>query len=65
VFFELPAQIGQTKSLRGLVDLSDYRAVSGALYPFTIVVYMEGSLPATLTLRSLTPSATTSTGGAQ
>jgi hypothetical protein len=72
VFFESPAQIGRTKSFHALVDLSDYRAVSGALYPFSLVIYMEGSLPETLDLQSLTASATTSpsqagptTGGVQ
>jgi len=60
VFFESPAQIGQTKSFRALVDLSDYRAVSGVLYPFSVVTYMEGSLPETLSLQSVTPSANAS-----
>ena len=59
VFFESPAQIGLTKSFRALVDLSDYRAVSGVLYPFSIVTYMDGTLPETLNLQSLTPSAST------
>jgi hypothetical protein len=72
VYFESPAQIGQTKSFRALVDLSDYRVVSGALYPFSIATFMEGKLPETLTLQSLTTSTTISTtqitpatGGAQ
>jgi hypothetical protein len=60
VFFESPAQIGQTKSFRALVDLSDYRAVSGVLYPFSVVTYVEGRLPEILNLQSLAPSAITS-----
>ena len=72
VFFETPAQVGQTKSFRGMVDLSDYRPVSGVLYPFSIVTYVEGKPPEILNLQSLTPSAPTSpsqtahtTGGVQ
>jgi hypothetical protein len=64
VFFESPAQIGQTNSFRALVDLSDYRAVSGSLYPFNIVTYVEGRLPETIRLQSLTQN-TATTGGVQ
>jgi hypothetical protein len=72
VYFESPAQIGLTKSFRALVDLSDYRAILGVLYPFSIVTYMEGKLPETLRLQSLTPNMAfapsqsgTATGGVQ
>jgi|HubBroStandDraft_2_1064218.scaffolds.fasta_scaffold356678_1 hypothetical protein len=56
IFFELPAQMAQTKSFRGLVDLSNYRSISGVQYPFTVVNYTADKLPETLTLQSLTPS---------
>jgi hypothetical protein len=66
IFFELPAQMAQTKSFRGLVDLSNYSAVSGVQYPFTVVTYIEGMLPETLNLKSVTPSQTAQlTGGVQ
>jgi hypothetical protein len=72
IFFESPAQAAQTKSYRGLIDLSDYTAVSGVLYPFSVLTYAENSLPETLILQSVTPATSTlpsqsgsSTGGAQ
>ena len=55
VFFESPAQIGLTQSFRALIDVSDYRAISGVLHPFRIVTYMEDRLPQTLNLQSLAP----------
>ncbi len=72
VYFVSPAQIGLTKTYRGLVDLSDFRPVSGVLHPFTIVSYKEGQQPETISLQALAPSAAFSgnqtgstTGGVQ
>jgi hypothetical protein len=71
VFFDSPAQIGLTQSFRALIDVSDYRAISGVLHPFRIVTYMGGRPPQVLNLQSLTarPSASTNQpgtpGGAQ
>jgi hypothetical protein len=71
VFFESPAQIGLTQSFRALIDVSDYRAISGVLHPFHIVTYLEDRLPQTLNLQSLTASSSASPsqpgtpGGAQ
>ena len=67
--FRLPAQIGHIKSLRGVSVLSDYRSVSGVLYPFHIVTATPGQpSPETITLQSLSPSsstASTAAGGVQ
>jgi len=72
VEFRFPAQIGQAKSLPGTTIVSDYRSISGVLYPFRIVTVLpRRSLPETITLQSVSPSAAASMvpvasgGGAQ
>jgi hypothetical protein len=60
VYFELPAQIGQSESFRATVDLSNWRTVSGVQYPFTVLTYMEGIPRQTLSLQSITPGAAAS-----
>lgn len=59
VGFKLPAILGQSESFPSVVDLSDYRSVSGVLYPFRIVTSLERSLPETLILQSVSPTVTT------
>jgi len=67
--FRLPVQIGQVKSVRGVVALSDYRSVSGILYPFSIITTTPGRpLAETIKLQSISPSTAVQTapaGGAQ
>jgi hypothetical protein len=59
VEFNLPAQIGQIRSPRGTVTLSNYQPVSGVLYPFEISERIPGSpLPETITVSSVSASAT-------
>ncbi len=58
VDFRLPAEVGARQSFYGLVMPSDYRSVSGVLYPFRLVSAMWGQPPQTVILQSLTPSAT-------
>jgi hypothetical protein len=58
--FRLPARIGHFRTVRSLVELSDYRTISGVLYPFKIVTTVPGRpLPEVVTLQSITA------GGAQ
>jgi hypothetical protein len=61
VDFRLPAEIGARQSHYGLVALSDYRSVSGVLYPFRIVSSVWGQPPQILTLQSMAPGATATT----
>ena len=57
--FNLPAEIGQMRSPRGTVTLSDYQPVSGVLYPFEILARIPGSpLPETIMVSSVGASAT-------
>jgi hypothetical protein len=56
--FRLSAQIGARQSLYGLVALSDYRSVSGVLYPFQIVSSLPGRPPEIVTVQSVTTSTT-------
>src|SRR5262249_46311572 len=71
VEFILPARIGDKESYPGTVMFSDYRSVGGVLYPFKIVTVLpRRDRIQTLTVQSVTPSASTSaapssTGGAQ
>jgi len=53
VQFRLPGHIGQTRSFSGVVDLSDYRPISGSWYPFRIVTWLEDNSPEVITLQSL------------
>jgi hypothetical protein len=56
--FRLPAQIGARKSFPLLVDLSDYRAVSGVLYPFQIATFLPGKPPEIVAVQSVSANAT-------
>jgi hypothetical protein len=62
VQFGLPSQIGQTKSFSGLIDVSDYRSISGALYPFRIVTRIDDGpgLDQVVTMQSVSPDTTIS-----
>lgn len=55
--FRLPAEIGARESFPLLVALSDYRPVSGVLYPFQIVTFWPGNPPESVTLRSVNTNA--------
>jgi hypothetical protein len=56
--FRLPAEIGARQSFPLLVALSDYRPVSGALYPFQIVSFLPGKPPEIVTLQSVNANST-------
>jgi hypothetical protein len=56
--FRLPAQIGARESFPLEVALSDYRLVSGVLYPFRIVSFVPGKPPEIVTLQSVNANAT-------
>ena len=58
--FRLPAEIGARQSFYGLVALSDYRSVSGVLYPFRMVAFGQGKPPEIVTVQSVTTNATAS-----
>jgi hypothetical protein len=58
VDFRLPAEIGARLSFYGVVALSDYRSVSGVLYPFRMVSSVWGQPPQIVTLQSVAPGAT-------
>jgi hypothetical protein len=60
VDFRLPAEIGARSSFPGLVALSDYRSVSGVLYPFRIVSSVAGKPREIVTLQSVAPGAAAS-----
>jgi hypothetical protein len=62
--FIVPAKIGAMESFPGVVTLSNYQAIGGALYPFQIVTrLLRENATETITLKSVTPS--TTAGGAQ
>jgi hypothetical protein len=61
VDFRLSAVIGARQSHYGLVSLSDYRSVSGVLYPFRMIAFSRSGPPQIVTLQSLSISATAST----
>jgi hypothetical protein len=56
--FRLPAEIGARQSFPLVVALSDYRPVSGILYPFQIVTLWPGKPPEIVTLQSVSANAT-------
>ncbi len=58
VEFHLPAEVGSRKSFSGIVDLSDYRSVSGVMHPFRIVMPLGGRPPEIIVLQSVTPTKT-------
>lgn len=57
VDFRLPAQVGARISYPITVALSDYRVVSGVLYPFKIVSLLPGRSAQTVLVQSLVDSA--------
>jgi hypothetical protein len=56
VNFRLPGELGPRVSYATVVDLSDYRSVSGVLHPFRIVTNMENGVPEVITVQSVTPT---------
>jgi hypothetical protein len=56
--FRLPAEIGARQSFPLAVALSDYRPVSGVLYPFQIVTFLPGKPPEIVTLQSVNANVT-------
>lgn len=56
--FQLPAEIGTRKTVHGTVSLSDYRAVSGVLYPFKGIELSHRGLPEVIAIQSISPSTT-------
>jgi len=56
--FRLPAEIGARESFPIVVAVSDYRPVSGVLYPFQIVSFLQARPPEIVTLQSVNASAT-------
>lgn len=57
--FRLPAEVGAKMSDNGVVALSDYRSVSGVLYPFRVVEFARARPPEIITLHSVNSSANT------
>jgi hypothetical protein len=65
VEIRFPIPMGQFKSFPGVVDLSDYRTVSGVVYPFQIAERIEGKpFLQTITLQSVVPNSTQTPTGA-
>ena len=58
--FQFPAEVGIRKSVFGTVALSDYKSVSGVLYPTKIVEFSHLVVPEVITLQSVTVSTTAS-----
>jgi hypothetical protein len=56
--FRLSAEIGARQSFPLLVALSDYRLISGVLFPFQILTYWPGKPPEVVTLQSVSVNAT-------
>jgi hypothetical protein len=56
--FQLPAEVGTKKTVHGNIALSDYRSISGVLYPFKIVEFSHHGLPEIITLQSIVSGAT-------
>jgi hypothetical protein len=56
--FRSPAEVGARESFPIVVALSDYRPVSGVLYPFKIVSILPGTLPEIVTLQSVNANST-------
>jgi hypothetical protein len=57
VDFRLPAEIGARRSFPFVVALSDYRPVSGVMYPFGIVSFVPGKPREVVILQSVAPGA--------
>lgn len=55
VEFRLPAQVGASISPVGYIYFSDYRAVSGVMYPFFIGIPGQGGLPEIIKIQSVVP----------
>jgi hypothetical protein len=56
--FRSPAEIGARKSFPLVVGLSNYRLVSGVLYPFEIVTFLPGKPTEVVTIQSVSAAAT-------
>jgi hypothetical protein len=56
--FRLSAEIGARQSFPIVVALSDLHSVSGVLYPFQIVSFLQGKPPEIVTLQSLNANST-------
>jgi hypothetical protein len=56
--FRAPAQIGARESFPIVVALSDYRSVSGVLYPLRISSFLPGKPPQIIALQSIVSGAT-------
>jgi hypothetical protein len=61
VDFRTPATIGARVSFPFAVLLSDYRQVSGVIYPFQIMAVVPGKPPQVISVQNITPSATAAT----
>lgn len=54
VDFRLPSEIGARRSYHGIVSLSNYQTVGGALYPFSIMTRQRGwALSEIITVQSM------------
>ena len=56
--FRASAQIGARESFPFVVALSDYRQVSGVMYPFQITAYVPGRPPQIVSVQSIAASST-------
>jgi hypothetical protein len=56
--FSAPAEIGARQSFPVVVALSDYRSVSGVLYPYHISSLLPGKLPQIVSVQSLVAATT-------
>jgi len=56
--FRSPAEIGARQSFPVVVGLSDYRLVSGIMYPFQISTFLPGKPPEIITVQSVTAGLT-------
>ena len=59
VSFGSPAELGSTISVPGQTLLSDYRPISGVLYPFRVVINLAGKGPEVITLQWVGTTTTT------
>lgn len=61
VDFRTTATIGARTSFPFVVALSDYRQVSGVMYPFQIMALVPGKPPQVVAVQTIAPSATAAT----
>jgi hypothetical protein len=57
VDFRLAAEVGARRSFPLVVSLSNYQAVGGVLYPFSVITFLPGTLPEWITLQSISTEA--------